>query len=256
MLYLMVFHGGKLVRFLTFTRLQQIGIIVLSCTAMLASGIIISQGMAEKRTPSVRFVPEDTRENTGTQELLLKNKTTQQININTASAGELMSLPRVGSCTAARIIEYRKRHGKFICVKELLNVKGIGPKTLAKIQEGICIGTNSINHSDMPPVQVSSTIHGTKTGSVATPKMQKQRFPININIASASELEALPGIGPAKARAILDYRNTQGLFQKIEDITMVKGIGEKIFEQIKLLITTGEVFMPLQDTQGAENPQP
>ncbi|MBI4753236.1 helix-hairpin-helix domain-containing protein, partial [Candidatus Desantisbacteria bacterium] len=86
-------------------------------------------------------------------------------------------------------------------------------------------------------------------------KKQVQWFPVNINIASASELETLPGIGPAKAKAIQDYRNIHGPFQRIEDITMVKGIGEKIFERIKLLITTGETPMSLQDTQVNEDSQ-
>ncbi|MBI4777762.1 ComEA family DNA-binding protein [Candidatus Desantisbacteria bacterium] len=223
--------GGNLsVRFLTFTRLQQVGIIVLSCTALLASGIMICQGMAEKRDVSVRFIPEEIRENAGTR--TAKDRVLQRIDINTASARELMVLPRVGSCTAARIIEYRKRHGKFSSTKELLNVKGIGPKTLAKMQEEICVGTGSI-----------STVG---VGSKPTPTTPVKRVGleptpiININTASASELEALPGIGPGKAKAILDYRNSCGLFQKIEDITLVKGIGEKIFEQIKPLITVGE----------------
>ena len=60
---------------------------------------------------------------------------------------------------------------------------------------------------------------------------------ININTATVDELDTLPGIGPAKAQAIVDYRNTQGNFLKIEDIMNVSGIGEKIFEQIKDSIT-------------------
>jgi competence protein ComEA len=141
-------------------------------------------------------------------------------------------LPRVGSYTAARIIEYRKRYGKFSCVKELLNVKGIGPKTLAKIQEGICVGNVGVGSKPTPTQRVGSKPTPTET-SKPTPT-------VNINIASASELETLPGIGHEKAKAILDYRSSSGIFQKIEDITMVRGIGEKIFERIKPLITVGE----------------
>ncbi|MBI3742453.1 MAG: helix-hairpin-helix domain-containing protein [Chloroflexi bacterium] len=60
---------------------------------------------------------------------------------------------------------------------------------------------------------------------------------ININKATASELDALPGIGPAIANAILDYRKQNGDFKKPEDIKKVRGIGDSIFEQIKDKIT-------------------
>lgn len=60
---------------------------------------------------------------------------------------------------------------------------------------------------------------------------------ININTADISELDRLPGIGPAFAQRIIDYRNTNGPFKSIEEIKNVPGIGEKKFSQIKDLIT-------------------
>ena len=60
---------------------------------------------------------------------------------------------------------------------------------------------------------------------------------IDLNSASASELELLPQIGPALSQRIILYRKTKGKFQKIEDLMKVSGIGPKTFEKIKDLIT-------------------
>jgi len=60
---------------------------------------------------------------------------------------------------------------------------------------------------------------------------------VNINTASSEELQAIPGIGPSKAEAVIEYREENGPFQIIEDITNVSGIGEKSFERIKSSIT-------------------
>ena len=56
---------------------------------------------------------------------------------------------------------------------------------------------------------------------------------VNINTATATELEALPGIGPAKAKAIVAYRQQNGQFKTVEDLKKVKGIGEGIFSKLK-----------------------
>lgn len=64
--------------------------------------------------------------------------------------------------------------------------------------------------------------------------------PVNINTAGAEELDSLPGIGPAKAAAILADRAERGLFCAIEEIMRVPGIKEGIFGEIRGLITVGE----------------
>jgi competence protein ComEA len=62
---------------------------------------------------------------------------------------------------------------------------------------------------------------------------------VNINTASASELETLPRVGPKVAQRIIDFRTKNGGFKKIEEIMKVQGIGEKVYEDIKDLITVG-----------------
>ncbi len=62
---------------------------------------------------------------------------------------------------------------------------------------------------------------------------RKVHLPVDINEAPVEELVKLPYIGEAKARAIIDYRTQRGSFQSIEEVIKVKGIGPKIFEEIR-----------------------
>ena len=63
---------------------------------------------------------------------------------------------------------------------------------------------------------------------------------VDINTASQSELEALKGIGPAKAKAIVEYRSKNGLFSSIDDLEKVNGIGAGTIKQIRSELTVGD----------------
>lgn len=63
--------------------------------------------------------------------------------------------------------------------------------------------------------------------------------PVNINTADAAALEQLKGIGPAKAKAIVDYRKQHGPFASAADLAKVPGIGEKTVAQLGNQITVG-----------------
>ena len=64
----------------------------------------------------------------------------EKINLNTATLAELQKLPKIGAKVAQRIIDYRKAHGKFKEIEEIMKVKGIGEKTFKQIKDLITIG--------------------------------------------------------------------------------------------------------------------
>ena len=61
---------------------------------------------------------------------------------------------------------------------------------------------------------------------------------VNVNTATAEQLDLLPGVGPAVAGRILEHREKNGSFKSAEDLMLVKGIGEKSFEKMKPYVAT------------------
>ncbi|MEZ5318625.1 MAG: helix-hairpin-helix domain-containing protein [Vicinamibacterales bacterium] len=71
----------------------------------------------------------------------------------------------------------------------------------------------------------------------STAKPTVEPVVVNLNTASAADLEKLPGVGPAMAARIVEYREKNGGFKKVEELMNVKGIGEKTFLKLKPQLT-------------------
>jgi competence ComEA-like helix-hairpin-helix protein len=76
--------------------------------------------------------------------------------------------------------------------------------------------------------------------SLLAAKKKPPAHPININSASAVELEEVPGIGPATAKKILDTRKSYGAFKSVDDLLAIKGIGPKRLDKMRKYLTVGK----------------
>ena len=84
---------------------------------------------------------------------------------------------------------------------------------------------------------IAAPAQQTGTQKPTTPVATVVAAPINVNTATSAELEKLPGVGPAMALRIVEYRQKNNGFKKLEDLMQVKGIGEKTFLKLKPLVT-------------------
>jgi competence protein ComEA len=173
------------------------------------------------------------------------------INVNTADAKTIASLPGVGPTTAQHIIDGRPYHK----LADLEKVNGLSPTKVEALKGKVSFSEpkarrektaetaktapdQSASSSTAKHTAPTSTGNAptTSAGSAASHGTSTKLAPgekININTASAEELDRLPGIGKTKAQAIIDYRNQNGNFQAPEDIEKVKGIKAGSYEKIK-----------------------
>ena len=125
--------------------------------------------------------------------------------------------------TGERIIDIVERAGGFTkeADKRLVNLS-------QKVVDEMMIYIPKMGEEEVPSPPLSPSVYPGPAGNYAAGDGK-----VNINTADAAALETLPGIGPSKAEAILEYRNTNGPFQTVEDLMNVSGIGEKTFEKLK-----------------------
>lgn len=176
-----------------------------------------------------------------------------KVDLNTADAATLETLPGVGPTTARAIIAQRP----FASVDDLESVPGIGPGKLAELRDHVRVSRVAPSERRSATARTSPTSEpkaspgrSGRATPPATTAPESERAPeptgrvtprsgstdttkVNLNTATREQLEALPEIGPVKAQAIIDARP----FSSIEDVMKVSGIKEGTFEVIKDQIT-------------------
>lgn len=158
-----------------------------------------------------------------------------RVNLNSAPMAEIMQLPGVGPKLAQSIVDYRDENGDFQNWDELTNVPGIGPKTVRRLKQWVTVKGNDapINIAAVPAK------NGNANPLPQAPPQGKKLAPgqtININTASAAELQLLPRIGPTLSQRIIAEREVEP-FVRVDDLQRVHGIGAKTVENLRPLIT-------------------
>lgn len=132
----------------------------------------------------------------------------ERIDVDRAGAQELARLPKVGPRLAKVILADRENNGPFGSLEGLDRVAGVGPGLLKVIAP-------------------YAAFSGSTGGKGAAPQANHATLnsPLNLNNASLTELDALPGVGPARAAAILQYRRQHGSFSSVDELAGVPGLG-------------------------------
>jgi competence ComEA-like helix-hairpin-helix protein len=155
----------------------------------------------------------------------------EQIDVDRAPAAELARLPRVGPRLAKTIVADRQAHGSFGSLEGLDRVAGMGPGLLKTI------GPHVIFSEAVRPLPLEDPCSALTAPPPRCPPAQRAPAPLNLNSASAAELDALPGIGPAKARAIVRYREEHGPFTAVEALAGVPGLSPNGLARLKDRVT-------------------
>ena len=117
---------------------------------------------------------------------------------------------------------------------------------IAKLEEkiGELEESQKISKSELQISNQNSNVQAEQVQTTATPQQSTNTTAakpvsgkININTATSAELDTLPGIGPAKAKAIIDYRNSKGGFKSINELDNVSGIGKATIDKFRDQIT-------------------
>ena len=165
----------------------------------------------------------------------------EKLDPNLSAEEQLDRLPGIGPSTARAVVAYRQEEGGFSTAEDLLRVPGIGPSKLERIapyldfSKGMPLELRRSASSRRLSASASSATRVVSEAEVG--QMPENR--VDLNRATAPELEALPGIGPALAKRVVESRRRDGPFSGPEDLLRVPGIGPATLARIRSLVLPG-----------------
>ncbi len=110
----------------------------------------------------------------------------------------------------------------------------------------VLVGVIVLAVGRVDPSRVEGLLPSTATVEEEVAESLAPVWPLNLNTAGETELVELPGIGPVRAGAIIELRQTLGRFSDPEDLLKVKGIGRRTLERMRPMITVDEILLPLE----------
>nr|CAD7445663.1 unnamed protein product [Timema bartmani] len=157
-----------------------------------------------------------------------------QLNVNSASEEELMTLSGITRAIAQNIVEYRQAIGRFKKVEDLALVSGIGAEKLDLIRPEICVGrrrnascaSSRTQSFDSLPSSVTETASSANVRVTTKNSPRSYGRPVNANTASVFELMTVHGLNQELAANVVHHRERRGPFSAIEDLLKVKGINQ------------------------------
>ncbi|XP_054284341.1 endonuclease/exonuclease/phosphatase family domain-containing protein 1-like isoform X3 [Macrosteles quadrilineatus] len=156
-----------------------------------------------------------------------------QLNLNNATAEELMTLPGVTRAIAQNIVEYRQAIGRFNKVEDLALVSGVGAEKLGTIRPEICVHRRKSNSSNQSSRAQSMDSLASSEGSPRPPP------PVDINNANVFSLMTLRGVTQELAANIVDYRERRGPFNALQDLLRVRGMSAWLLSNLRSQVVVG-----------------